>query len=549
MRVKSLETPLYVDNVKIFPVENEELEIALFQAAGLVMDSEVGYEDGQYPKTAYNIFKSCYDEVTTATDDTLSPSQASEYAEKLNGAIDSFLASRIDESGTDGTARYILFETPDEIAIGDEGVSRQLVAKTYDRANQLVESEIVWEIEEAPAGVTLLGNTLLAEGNVRGDVTLKATAGNIYDYCTISLTQGRLVESIKVEGADGTVTVTGSFESKPLEDVTISVTGDDIDVEGTLSIAADASFSWTVNVGSDKAFQFLNVHLEGNDTAPYSIEAPYYGVGWEEVVIGAFNGVESEDDIEEIVKSYSSGIGIELGKYTANKSAYNSVIYGGIPYVNITALKDTIRNFECVISFRHATSGSIEAVVEDNKVLLSENGFDSAVYDSLSDEQKVIFYASVMDIAFDTKNTVEDIATELNGILENINTPSGGMNASKAVELVLSDDFEIYDIGTTIGGGGYIRWGGDSVQGDSNNQYLQMMREADSRARVAMELEEEPDAEELILSWDFMMPYAPSRYNADLMSVLSDDGNRPCAKQCKVLQSALCVKFPCMDSV
>ncbi len=527
VRVKSLETPLYVDNVKIFPVENEELEIALFQAAGLVMDSEVGYEDGQYPKTAYNIFKSCYDEVTTATDGTLSPSQASEYAEKLNGAIDSFLASRIDESGQDGTARYILFETPDEVATGDEGVSCQLIAKTYDRANQLVESDIVWEIEEAPAGVTLSGNTLSAEGNVRGDVILKATAGNIYDFCTISFTEGRLVESIKVEGADGIVTVSGSFESKPLEDVTISVTGDDIDVEDTLSIDSDASFTWTANVGSDRAFQFLNIHLEGNDTAPYSVKAPYYGVGWEEAVLGAFNGAEAEDDVEEIVKTYSVGIGIDLVKYTANKSVYDSVIYGGIPYSDITALKDTIGNFECVLAFRQATSDDIESAVEDNKALLSEYGFDSATYDSLSNEQKVIFYASVMDLTFDAETTAEDIVAGLNGILENINTPSGGMTASKAVELILSDDFEIYDIGTTIGGGGYIRWGGDSVQGDSSNQYLQMMREADSRARVAMELEEEPDAEELILSWDFMMPYAPSRYNADLMSVLSDDGNRP----------------------
>jgi len=527
VRVKSLETPLYVDNVKIFPVKNEEFEVAFYQASGLLMESEMGYESGQYPKTAYNMFKSCYDEILTATEGTLSSSQASEYAEKLNEAIESFIASRIDESGQDGIARYILFETPDEIAVGEEGVSRQLVAKTYDNANQLVDSEIAWEIEEAPNGVSLTGNTLSAEGGVRGSVTLKATAGEIYDYCTVNLTEGRLVKSIKVEGTNGTVTATGSFVSKPLEDVTVSVNGDDIEVTDILSIASDASFAWSANVGNDKAFQFITVHLEGNDTAPYSITAPYYGVGWEDAVLEAFNGAQSEDDIEGLVKTYSAGTGIDIANYTANQSAYDSVIYGGIPYADLNSLKTTIENFECVLAFRQAISANIEAVVENHKALLAENGFDSVAYEGLSENQKVIFYASVMDITFGEETTVEDIATYLSDILGNINAPSDGMDVSGAVEQILKDDFEIYDLGTTIGGGGYIRWGGDTVQGDSNNKYLQMLREADSRARVAMEFSEEPDADEVIVSWDFMMPYAPDRYNADVMGILSDDGNRP----------------------
>lgn len=527
VRVKSLETPLYVDNVKIFSVKNEEFEVALYQAAGLLMEGEMGYENGQYPKTAYNMFKSCYDEIMVATEGTISSTQATELAVNLNSATEKFIASRIDESAADGTARYILFETPDEIAAGDEEFSRQLVAKTYDSANQLVNSDITWEIEEAPVGVSLSGNTLTIAGGVRGDVVLKATAGDIYDYCTISLTEGRKIRTMNVESSNGTITVTGSFESKPLENVTISVTGDDIDVEDALTIASDASFSWSENVGSDKEFQFITVHLEGNDTAPYSLTVPFYGVGWEEAVLEAFNGATSEDDIEELVKTYSVGAGIDLANYTTNQSDYDSVIYGGIPYADLPEMIERIKAFECVLAFRQATSDNIKSVIEQNADFLAEIGFDVEAFESLSDDQEVIFYATVMDLTIEADTTVDDIVASLNEILDNMNTPSGALGTSKAVETILSDNFEVYDIGTSIGGGGYIRWGGDSVQGDSNNQYLQMLREADSRARVAMEFEEEPDADELILSWDFMMPYAPNRYNADLMGVLSDDGNRP----------------------
>jgi len=528
VRVKSMETPLYIDNVEVFPVTNESFEVAYLQATSVLMESEVGYEDGQYPETAYNIFKSCYDEVDAVVENgSVSSSQATELAEKLNSATAKFIASRIDESAVDGAARYILFETPDEIAVGDEEFSRQLVAKTYDSANQLVNSEIAWEIEEAPVGVSLSGNTLTIAGGVRGDIVLKATAGDIYDYCTISLTEGRKIRTMDVESSNGTITVKGSFESKPLENVTISVTGDDISEEGNLTVNSDASFTWNVNVGADKAYQFITVRVMGNDTAPYSLTVPFYGVGWEEAVLEAFNGAASQDDIEELVKTYSVGIGIDLANYTANQSEYDSVIYGGIPYADLPEMTERIKAFECVLAFRQATSDNIKSVIEQNADFLAEIGFDVEAFESLSDDQEVIFYATVMDITIDADTTVEDIVASLNEILDNMNTPSGALGTSKVVETILSDNFEVYDIGTSIGGGGYIRWGGDSVQGDSNNQYLQMLREADSRARVAMEFEEEPDADELILSWDFMMPYAPDRYNADLMGVLSDDGNRP----------------------
>lgn len=528
VRVKSMDTPLYIDNVEIFGIVHEELEIALLRAQSILMECEVGFENGQYPEAAYNVFKSCYDEVALAAESSLSSEKAEEYATLLDNAITNFTESRIDETAQDGVARYLVFTTPDDIAVGNETVTRELTAEAYDRANQLVDTPITWSIEEGISGVSVDGNTLTVAGGTRGSIVLKATAGNVYDYHTLSFTEGRTIRELSVDAKDGTVFVEGKFSGKPLETVNISVAGTTISENDALEVDSDGSFAWSKNVNPDTVFQFITVRFSGNDTSPYSEQFPYYGTGWEDAVLEAFNGAASETDIEPLVKTFSAGIQIPLEMYLADQEDYDSVIYGGIPYTSISSLVSTVIEFECVISFSRATGETIESAINAHKEILEDNGFDLEAFENLTYDQTVIFYADVMDLTFDKNtDTVSGIVADLNLILENINKPSTGENESKAVTTILKDDFESYEIGSTSGGGGYIRWGGDKILEDGNNQFLQMLREADARARIAMEFEEEPDANDVIISWDFMMPEAPSGYKADLMSVLSDDGNSP----------------------
>ncbi len=532
VRVSNFTDPLYFDNVDVAAITHKDLDLALYQAKGLLLDSEIGYEDGNYPETTYNMLLDSYNNVKENIENsTPTDAEADEYAEALNETITTFINSRIDTSATDGVARYIKFNLPEDIVVGDESCNRQLSATAYDKANQEVDSEFTWSIEEGLEGVTLSGDTLTVAGGVRGEIVLKASTGNLYDYYTLNLTDGIHINSINIESADGNINVTGSFASKPLEDVTISVTGDDIDVEDILTIASDASFSWSENVGSDKEFQFMTVHFEGSDIVPYSITVPFYGVGWQDAVLTAFNAAQSEGDVEELVTTYSKGLNLPIELYNLNQSEYDSAIFEGIPYSELPELAEVVENLECVLSFEQATSETIRTVVESHKDLLAENGFNSGAYDALNDDEKFVFYASVMELTFDSEtDAVTDIADELNTILENIDNPSSGEESvSKATESFFSDDFESYEIGSRAGGGGYITWGGDKILGDTSNQYLQMLREADSRARIALDYTEEPDAEQVIISWEFMMPEAPNKYNADVMGVLSDDGNKPSA--------------------
>lgn len=539
MRLRSLETPMYFDNVGVSAITHEALEIALCKARGILLEAEAGYENGQYPQTAYTMLNDEYELVKRMTADG-SPTEEDmdSAATRLNEALKRFEESKIDTDAQDGVGRYILFNIPSQVAVSDDSDYKcTLSASIFDKSKQMVENEVTWKIADG-SGAYIENGQLVINKGTRGNIVIKASAGDIYDYHTITASAGKALKYIDVDSRNGVVHISGEFDEKPENDVNITVKSDVLDLNGTLTVSPDKTFAKDWEVDSQLPFGALKVTIDGADTAQYTEEVPFYGTGWENRVLDAFNSAETEADVEKAVKKYYIGIDLDRESYAYNAEKYNAYILSGVPYSTIDSLAQRIKELACVIAFENITAGNIREVMDANMETLAKNGFREEDFYSLGSDDEVIFYSSALKLSFDSdKDDAAAISNALNGILDKMQASDPGETGEGVIKSVFSDDYESYPIGNSLGGGNYGLRQGVTVIGDDNNQYLEVKRTEPMQsgesfgsdnnqynARVSKEFDEEP-AEQVIVSLDFMMPANPYNYSTELFGVMSDDGN------------------------
>ena len=539
MRLRSLETPMYFDNIGVSVIEHETLDIALSKARGLLLEREAGYEDGQFPNTAYTMLEDEYEKaLEIAGNDSLTDEDAQIAGETLENAIVRFNESKIDTSSADGVGRYIAFNIPSQVAVSDEtDYSCTLSATVYDRAKQPVEEEITWELSEG-SGAAIENGRLKIEKGTRGDITIKAAAGGLYDYHTITAGEGKTVKYASVDSRNGVLRVTGEFSEKPACDIRISVESDFLNLTGEATVTEEKTFSKQWQTDASLPYGSIRLVIEGDDTAQYTKDFPFYGVGWEENVLSVFNSAQSKEDVENAVKKYYVGVDIELKTYEESADSYNEHILKGIPYSSIEELTESIADFECVFAFKSMTAENVRQIIAENINALVRNGFRKNDFDALSSDDETIFYSSLVLLSFDKEDeSASTIAEALNGVLENVINPSDGEDGEGVIASVFADDYESYPIGNSLGGGNYGLRQGVTVVGDENNQYLEVKRTEPMQsgetfgsdnnqynARVSKEFDEEP-GEKVIVALDFMMPANPNNYSTEIFGVMSDDGN------------------------
>ena len=538
-RIRSLETPIYFDNIGVSVIEHETLDIAICKARGLLLEREEGYGDGQYPKTAYTMLKDEYEKaVGIRCDASLTEESARNAGEALENAITRFKESKIDTSLTGGTGKYITFNIPSRVAVGDEtDYSCTLSATVYDRAKQPIEEEITWELSEG-SGATIENGRLKIEKGTRGDIVIKALAGDLYDYHTITAGEGKTVKYAAVDSRNGVMRVTGEFSEKPACDIRISVESDFLNLTGEATVTEEKTFSKQWQTDASLPYDSIRLVIEGDDIAQYTKDFPFYGVGWKENVLSVFNSAKSKKDVENAVKKYYVGVDIDLKTYEESTDSYNEHILKGVPYSSIEELTESIADFECVFAFKSMTAENVRQIIAENINALVRNGFRKNDFDALSSDDETIFYSSLVLLSFDKEDeSASTIAEALNGVLENVINPSGGEDGEGVIASVFADDYESYPIGNSLGGGNYGLRQGVTVIGDENNQYLEVKRTEPMQsgetfgsdnnqynARVSKEFDEEP-GEKVIVALDFMMPANPNNYSTEIFGVMSDDGN------------------------
>lgn len=539
-RMRSINTPLYMDNLDISVVTHNELDVALYKVRSILLETNVGYENGQYPQTAYNMLKSVYDDIKE-NENTLSDSEKTEKAEQLNNAFNAYKNSKIDETAAETDPCYIVFDMPSEVAVSETNeYTCSLAAKVYDRAGRELNDEITWSIEKGLDGVTVSGNELTAEAGTLGEVKLKATCGTIYDTHTLLLSKGKTVDKLVVSAENGKLKAEGKLSAVPDSDVNISVTGEEggaINASGKLTVDKNANFYFETSVASDTPYQDLTVKIEGLDTAQYvKTGVFFYGVGWEEKVLGDFNGASSEAETGKFWEKYSVGVGADYSTYSAYKDNFQAEFFAKKQYAKISDLQKVAKETACVADFVLRKDLTKEEAFLNNIEVLTANGFDTVSYEAMDDTQKVVFYEELAAISFTSSNIgVSDISESINKFLKDLNSGTEA-DAEGATKTIFKDDFESYEADKRLSSANYGLQQGCFVGKEGENQFLKMQREQDYEsgesfgsdhsynARITKEFTDEP-AEEIITSIDFMMPEDPQKYSAEIFGIMSDNGN------------------------
>lgn len=536
-RVRSLSTPIYFDNVAVVSVTSEALDVALYKAQSLLKEARTGYEDGDFPQTAYNMLEDSYEKIKANADSQNDTQRAA----ALNNAITKYKQSKIDKASADTTPCYILFDMPSVAAVSDEyGYTAELKASLFDKATNDAEGDILWSLDGTYDGVTIEEGMLKVSAGKRGKIVVKATSGDIYDTHEILLTEGAKVKSLSVDSRGGKISVSGKLSEKPKSDANISVNGNGIDISGKLSVDASGNFSFEKALTGNIAYTDISVKIEGTDTALYKKDNIFfYGTGWESKVLEDFNSVTDESKIENLVTRYSAGIEVNLEKYSSNKELFDSRIFAGITYDGVGEIQSTVKEISCLVDFSSLTASSVQKAIDDNILILKNAGFDKVTYDSMTNDRKTVFLAKAALLKFDkTKDSVKNIADKLNSLIENMDSSTGKTEGiGSSAEIIFYDDFESYEGNKRLATANYGLIQDCFVDKDKDNQYLRMTREKEyqsgetfggdnnvTNARITKEFTEEP-AEEIITSLDFMMPEDPAKYSAEIFGIMSDNGN------------------------
>ena len=457
MRTRSQNTPFNFDNVKVAKVNYPELEIALHKALALIMEAEgsVGYEDGQYPESTYNLLKDCYSKVQAENKNAnITEAEAVAYATELLEKVDIFANSRIDKNDAPGTAAFIESDVPAAIGIGNSEYIYTLNAKIMDTTNNEMAGTVYWQImDDDFYNAELWGNRLVVQPNTRGEVTLKAyTESGLYNLYKITFTDIKMLSFVEYAAKGGKITVCGNFDKLPLEKVRISVLGDDahdaVEASGIATVNSDYSFKWEEDVDRALPYQMMTIKIEGSDIKSYTDSTvPYYGIGWEEAVRAVFNGASSQENAKSLIGIYYVGIGADKAAFEKDSDIYAKAVYnGGKDYNSVKALQETVADTRCVLDFSYATRKTIEQVMKDNLATLTRNGFKNNRYASLSKTLLTGFLASAANINIDkATDSVSKVATLLNNLIPDSSTNSGNVE------------------GGSLGGGGGSGGGGYKV--------------------------------------------------------------------------------------
>ena len=178
---------IYYDNVGLYEFSSNEYTLERIKINSIVnTQKNTGYTDGKYPKSAIDMFKDTFKNVTDL--------------QSLNEALEALNQRKIDTLSSDIACAFIMTDVPSVIKAesGKENVvTLEAEAKTV--ALSSTGDEVAWEIIDTDSeGVSISGNEIIVSENAKsGIVKLKASVGDIYTYETIKI---NVVAPLNFEG-------------------------------------------------------------------------------------------------------------------------------------------------------------------------------------------------------------------------------------------------------------------------------------------------------------------------------------------------------------
>ena len=430
----------YIDNILVVPVENFDLEVELFKAHSIVMNADVGYEDGQYPESAVNMFDDTYNTILTlAESGGINGDNYETYVAELADALDVFENSKIDSSDTSTETSYIRINESGDMTNAcatypGEDFVMTLEANPYTKSGVLTDTEVTWSVDVYDERVKIQGDQLIVNPGFEGDIVLKAEAGDVYAIHKLSVVSIRGVTVTSISGTDGLITIEGSVSDRVSSAVNIEVTsnevGGGISFIDVIDIESDNSFVWTSEVSEDVNYQYFTAVISGTEIIEKTYEGYYYKDGWEESVTAEINEAEA-GALGRILNIHSEALFVDTQVLDLYSDDYCARIVAGGEYADINAICDVIDETELVVLHANVTRSDIEELVINNTALLKKNGFDIAKLDKLTSEKKRTFYLNAATIEIDARtSSAEDIADEYDVIFDALTSKGGSSGGS-----------------------------------------------------------------------------------------------------------------------
>ncbi len=444
--------PLYIDNCEISGIINEELDVAVYAAKSIMLEAEIGYENGQYPQSAVSMLKNAYDRIYPySKDTTLSPEEASAYATELTAAMKRFEKSKIDTTSSDGNAAYIVSEVADVLVVDSEqNLDKELTAKVYDRAKNEVSGDIQWETDKEYSGVEVKNGRLTVKVGTETEIELKASCGDIYVKQKVKLTVGKKVKEISLSGENGEIIIKGKTDAKPDLPVKLSAVGTGINITNeTLTVKDDNTFIYKGSVPADTPFQNVTIEISGDDmNGVLRWVKPYWGVGWEKSVLNDINNATDETSLGSLLELYSEGLKMDTALYKNNSNVYKKRIFAKITFKDLSEIISALKETEFIINLNEATRNEISEVLTEEAIdSLYRVGFDKNGFVNLTDTQKNGFYSNAALLETDKyTDTYATAAAKMNSVIADITKPQETQEPEETTTTIIT--------GYSGGGGG-----------------------------------------------------------------------------------------------
>ncbi len=433
-------TYCYIDNLNIFKMNNQILDEFISSKKTELEDNYyVGTDINQYSPTKYAMAVNRLSEIEKIAENDLSDDEQAEYINEIQSCIDMLDNGRFCNSSDSGTVERI----PNDIrscmdakysTSGESDIIISLKAETYDNFNELCgDSTYSWQILDCDSDdVTLDADRLIVKPGTQCTVVVRAVSADMYRDIEIFLHDNNSVAIKNITAKKGVVTVNGSLKLVVDDNVYIKIKG--VTVDKSEIITADENGEFTVNFKIDEETdtQDIVISAEGEYLTPIEMHDVYIGKDIEDVVLPFINSSDS-DVLSKNINKYISAFDIDRETYENYQSDFIKKIADGQPYesLNDINIKLSYMNFE--ILFGEGDRENIENLIEVNKDILKENGFNYDKYEALRRDNKNLFLVEILKIKSDDIN---GICKEMNYILSKYddtnqeNHSSGGKHSS-----------------------------------------------------------------------------------------------------------------------
>lgn len=431
----------YIDNVTVKEIECEDLELALYSARSYAICADVGYENDKYPQGAVDELLYTYDAVREAIKGrTLTAEEVVNYTAQVETAIAKFKTKKIDTTAASNETAYVKIGAMESVGgvHSVTGYRQTLEAKGYTLSGTETNDAVVWTVEPATSGVSIVNGELVVSPGFTGEILLKATVGNSFATHKIELIPIVTVSLTKVEAIDRKITVEGQLASA-LSKVTVKAIGNDINLEARVATDLENKFVWESVISDDTVFQPLTVTVCGGGIEDKTFNTYYYGVGWEDAVVEQVKSA-SGDTLANLLKAHTGALYTDPALIDKHKATYCArTVADSNTFDDIEKVRLSIMGTEYILSQNDCTRANVEAMFAKHTTILKNNGFDTDKIALLGETLAPSFYTNAALLQVDVLNdTVADVCVKLTGIYDtlvnqnatnnqpSVSVPSGG---------------------------------------------------------------------------------------------------------------------------